>query len=173
MWPTSLKDPNSASWHPIQTLFAWSSYTCTCSVPHLITRQWFKLFEMLSAVLEATQTQMRTQCDSGGKCKVIFRVVAILFCTKEDNAPVLHYSSALFYLIPRFLVPSILTGKCWLSEYLLSWPCVFSSRCWTKMWFETIQGLCSLQNTLKIVPGHLAANLFLPCWWPGLQAANV
>lgn len=26
------------------------SYTCRCSVPHLITRQWFKVFEILSAV---------------------------------------------------------------------------------------------------------------------------
>lgn len=57
---------------------------------------------------------MKTQGDSGGKCKVIFRVVAILLCTKEDNAPALHYSSALFCLIPHFLAPSILTGKYWL-----------------------------------------------------------
>lgn len=105
--------------------------------------------------------------------RLFFRVVAILFCTKENNAPVLHYSSALFCLIPHFLVPSILTGKYWLLEYLFSWPCVFSSRCWTKLWFETIQGLCSLQKTLKIVSGCLAANLFLPCWWPGLQAENI
>lgn len=76
-----------------------------------------KLFEMLSAVKEATWTQMRTQCDSGGKGKVIFRV---LFCTKKDNAPVLLGSSALFCLIPHFLLPSILTGKYWLLEYLLS-----------------------------------------------------
>lgn len=41
MWPASLKGPNSASWSPIQTLLARSSYTCRCSVPHLITRQWF------------------------------------------------------------------------------------------------------------------------------------
>lgn len=116
---------------------------------------------------------MRIQCDSGGKRKVFFRVVAVLFCTKEDNAPVLHYSSALFCLIPHFLVPSVLAGKYWLLEYLLSSLCAFSSRCWTKLWFETIQGLCSLQNTLKIIPGCLAAKLFLPCWWPGLQAENV
>lgn len=116
---------------------------------------------------------MKTRCDSGGKCRVIFRIVAVLFCTKEGNASVLLYGSALFCLTLCWLVPSILTGKYWLLEYLLSWVCVFSCRCWTKLWFETMQGLCSLQNTLKIVPGCLAANLFLCCWWPGLQAENV
>lgn len=62
---------------------------------------------------------MKTQGDSGGKCKVIFRVVAILLCTKEDNAAALHYSPALFCLIPHFLAPSLLTGKYWLLEHLL------------------------------------------------------
>lgn len=54
---------------------------------------------------------MKTQGDSGGKCKVIFRIAGILLCTKEDNAPTLLYRSALFGLIPHFLTPSILTGK--------------------------------------------------------------
>lgn len=62
---------------------------------------------------------MKTQGDSGEKRKIVFKVDAILLCTKEDNAPDLHYSSALFFLIPHFLAPSILTGKFWLLEHLL------------------------------------------------------
>lgn len=57
VWPASLKDPNSASWSLIQTVLMQNSYTCRRSVPHLITRQWFKLFEILKAVWEATFDQ--------------------------------------------------------------------------------------------------------------------
>lgn len=129
MWPAS---PSSELGVPPK-LWACSPCTGRHYIPCLVT--WQALYTLLGnlAVIPAVwdaQNSMRSRLDPNEtpevKCKVVFRVVSILFCTKEDSAPVFRYSSGLVCLIAHFLSVPDLNDKYWLLEYLLSSSCVLA-----------------------------------------------
>lgn len=84
---------------------------------------------VIPAVWDA-QNSVRSRLDPNEspevKCKVAFSVVSILFCTKEDSAPVFCYGSGLVCLIAHFLSVPDVNDKYWLLEYLLSSSCVLA-----------------------------------------------
>lgn len=108
------------------------SATQTVSMQPLYMQALYTLLGNLAvipAVWDA-QNSVRSRLDPNEtpevKCKVVFRVVSILFCTKEDSAPVFRYSSGLVCLIAHFLSVPGLNDKYWLLEYLLSSSCVLA-----------------------------------------------